>query len=307
MGLLPVAKQFASQGATMKPGTVYTFPLKGGLHGACRVLRGPTESEKHSFDGHLLAHATKWTGKPPLDLKHADLRRIARGARGGILHWVKGKPPKKYVEAGVVAVRKAEQSKTANSLAPWSMFQFVLREQLQETSDPVGAANQRKAAKKNTKQIEQQLLAELKARERIDLAGFVPLSKPRSEREPMEVLKGFIAAMHQWEKECNRIEKTSKSNAPVTRFNLEALAQIFDEFCTPKERKHGRAGSYGTPPEYNPRTQKIVAVRECSARRVEIDTQETSGFKRNLTYVLLKKKQGWLIDSRKRNGQNTTL
>lgn len=122
------------------------------------------------------------------------------------------------------------------------------------------------------------------------------------------MVKGFIAAMHQWEKECNRIQK-AHPNSPVTRLGLEAMQTVFDEFCTAKakDRKYGRFGSFSTPPEYNPRTQKVVEVRPRTSRRVDVDTQEARGFKRLLTYVVLKKLDGWRIDSRKGDGKSTYL
>jgi len=290
----------------LQPGTVYTFGLQNGLCGACRVLRLP-EKDERTYQGHTLVYATKWVGDLPLDLKHGDLRKTLRDRTGPKLFWVKGEPPSGFAEAGMVTVRKSEQSKSCRSQAPWGIFPNVTFAVWESEHRPESRDQTIRAENKKTKASQEKLLVELKANETIDLTGLVPLTKPMSEREPEAIVKGFIAAMHRWEKESARVARKWKDTAPITRFNRDAQKQIFDEFCTPKERKHGRQGAFSEPPEYSPRNEKIVAVRSCSPRRVEVDTRERAGLKRLNTYVLLRKKKVWLIDSKKSNGNKSVL
>ena len=60
----------------MKPGTVYVFPLRKNLFGACRVLRGPELSELAYYKSHVLVHATQWFGPSAPSLKEPSLRRV---------------------------------------------------------------------------------------------------------------------------------------------------------------------------------------------------------------------------------------
>ncbi len=70
------------------------------------------------------------------------------------------------------------------------------------------------------------------------------------------------------------------------------------DFCTSKERPHSRQGMYQKPPEYQ-LTEEIIDAIECSARRIEIITQEHEGFQNQNEYVFLKEKARWLIDNKK--------
>ena len=290
-----------------EPGTVFTFRIEDGVYGACRVLRGPEPSEMHFYSGHILAHATKGLGDLPVDLKDGDLRKVPRGMRGPELYWIEGKVPKNFEEAGVVTLRKAETTKTSNKSAEWELFEYITKTAWETSTDPIGHQKKKEDAKKQSKKKQKDALADLQNKEQIDLSGFVPHKVAKEDRTPEQTLRGFIAAMNQWEKECNRIFKKAADNVPVHEFNQDSMRAVFDDFCTPKERKYGRLGSFSTPPEYNPRNQKIVQVRQVTARRVEIDTKESTNMKRDLTYVLLKTKDGWLIDNRKSDGSAAIL
>ncbi len=69
--------------------------------------------------------------------------------------------------------------------------------------------------------------------------------------------------------------------------------------ATPKERPYGRQGSFGQPPSYQPEHERILETCLESPRRAVVHTQEGTGIKRRLHYVLLKKAGRWLIDSKK--------
>jgi hypothetical protein len=155
----------------LQPGTVYTFRLENGLYGACRVLRGPEKDEKDTYEGHSLVHATKWVGDLPLDLKHADLRKVLRDRTGAKLYWMEGRPPETFKEAGIVAVRKAEQSKICRCRAPWGVFLNVVLVAWEAENEPAGREKKVQAAEREAESSQQKRLAELEAKEHIDLSG----------------------------------------------------------------------------------------------------------------------------------------
>ncbi|MDB4614771.1 RhsIA family immunity protein [bacterium] len=269
-------------------------------------MRGPDSAELANYKSHVLVHATQWFGPTPPSLKEPSLRKVFSQPTGPIRYWFKGKPPKTFVDIGILSVRKAEISKTSNCCAPWTLFPNVLLTEWEAANEPATLEKKQFASRRAATKARKKLLVHLESKDNFNLDRFLSLRKAKGEREPEDVLKGFVAAMHQWEKECNRLDKKYDHEVP-SEFMVNALKMVFGEFCTPKERKHGRHGSYSTPPEYSPRTEKIVKVRTCNSRRVEIDTKEGSGFRRNLTYVILKKRQGWLIDSKKSSGKPSIL
>ena len=106
-----------------------------------------------------------------------------------------------------------------------------------------------------------------------------------------EVLRGFIKAVHAWEKACH---KGSKEGRELGEFARDREA-IFARSCTNKKRAYSEVAGYSVPPEYNPRTEKIQAVEAKSRSRIEILTRRR-GAERRL-YVLLRKAGEWRIDS----------
>ena len=162
------------------------------------------------------------------------------------------------------------------------------------------------AKEEGARETETTLQAYEDAGEAIDLAGVLPPGSDRADREPEDVVRSFIAAMNRWENESARISDAWEITPE--RFNLEAQELIFDEFCTPKERKRGRLGSFRQPPEYDPELENVVKVRPISKSRVEVDTERHEfNTKIKHTYVLLKKGGAWLIDSLKREGESWIL
>jgi hypothetical protein len=127
------------------------------------------------------------------------------------------------------------------------------------------------------------------------------------EQSPEETLRAFIHAMHQWELEEHqhssnlriRLRTETVSEEEISRMQQATLArqqQIFDRYCTPEPRPHGRQGSFGHPPEYDP-AETIIEVEQRSPARLHIFTQQRTGFRHKRRYVLLKQKGRWLIDS----------
>ena len=84
--------------------------------------------------------------------------------------------------------------------------------------------------------------------------------------------------------------RESTRDTPSTSRCTCTLHAIFEEFCTQRERKQGRIAHYTSSPEYDPKRETITRTTNVS-RRVEIETT------RGRYYVLLKTRDGWLIDN----------
>ena len=128
------------------------------------------------------------------------------------------------------------------------------------------------------------------------------LNNPESKSlEPAEVVRQFISDMHAWEVQSGADYQTSppEDHQAFHGRLLATQAIVFARWCTPKERPYGRKGSFGLLPEYQPAHERILETCLENARRAVVHTQEGTGTKRRLQYVLLKKAGRWLIDSKK--------
>jgi hypothetical protein len=118
--------------------------------------------------------------------------------------------------------------------------------------------------------------------------------------DPAQVVRRFITDMHQWESQTLSAYEMAKKSEQYEAFwdmGREALGKVFSRWCTPKERKYGRLGSFSDPPEYQPEHEAILETILESSRRASVHTQRTTGFGHKRKYVLLKKGDRWLIDS----------
>lgn len=117
--------------------------------------------------------------------------------------------------------------------------------------------------------------------------------------DPAEVVRRFIADMHKWELQTSASHRSAKMSGLETPWAAThaSLAEVFDRWCTPNDRKQGRLGSFRTPPEYQPEHEPVLETTYESANRACVYTQQGTGFKHKRTYVLLKKADRWLIDS----------
>ncbi|MGV3755295.1 MAG: ankyrin repeat domain-containing protein, partial [Verrucomicrobiota bacterium] len=116
---------------------------------------------------------------------------------------------------------------------------------------------------------------------------------------PEKVLRGFIFAMNQFEKNATRLDKPTSRTPAVTQAILHSQQTVFDLFCTPAKRPYGRNGSYRIPPEYNPDGESLISVTHPKPSRTELITRDEQA-KEEFLYVLLKKKDRWLLDSKQR-------
>ena len=117
--------------------------------------------------------------------------------------------------------------------------------------------------------------------------------------DPPEVVRGFITDMHAWEAQ-TLLDHRSSGPSEVDEFWAQARASlggVFARWCTPKERKYGRLGSFSNPPEYQPEHEAILEAIVESTRRACVYTQQGTGFRNKRMYILVKKSDLWLIDS----------
>jgi hypothetical protein len=120
-------------------------------------------------------------------------------------------------------------------------------------------------------------------------------------RTPENTLIQFFNEMNAWEiwaKQNDPKEPTEKEWETFKKMCEEKLRKIFDKFCSPKKRVSGRQCDHRDPPEYQPELESIIEVKKTYSSRVEIITQEKSGFETRNKYILLKKKGKWLINSK---------
>lgn len=112
---------------------------------------------------------------------------------------------------------------------------------------------------------------------------------------PQEVVLEFATAYTKWEQEMDTVGD---------KFNNVALqqshAEILLRYCTRKKRSYlDGIASYSKPPTYYKVIQEnIASVREIDRSRVYVDTKFLDG--RAYRFVVIKKKDGWRIDSVKR-------
>jgi hypothetical protein len=264
-------------------GALLVFPLPNGMFGACRVLRGP-DADETQFGKSVLVCATPWIGDAKDALGAKAAKKVSRET-----YWCEGAPPASFQLAGVIALTGA-RAKNRHVAAPWAMFPNVVYAAWLKEHEPAAlvraadASTAREAAK----------LERLQATLRVDLSGVVPLATPKSERSPEDVLRGFLAAMARWERECTRIEKQAKAH--VFDVVAAALQTIFAEFCTttPTPRP---TQSFSSPPAHA--DEHIVATTSATARKVVLGTEQGPPFRTRRVYTLVKRDGVWLIDRRK--------
>lgn len=117
--------------------------------------------------------------------------------------------------------------------------------------------------------------------------------------DPAQVLRRFIADMNVWEAQTLAKSKLSppQEHQQFWTEAKDSLREVFAKWCTQKERKYGRLGSFQDPPEYQPDTEEIRETVVESARRASVYTQRRSGFAFQQKYVLVKQGGRWLLDS----------
>lgn len=115
--------------------------------------------------------------------------------------------------------------------------------------------------------------------------------------------------MNQWEVFCDDID-TNETYSSDESFKLEKdrLVDIFDKYCTKKERKNGKPNviSYGLPPsyQYDLNTEYITSIEEVDKAKYLLYTKKGNPVRVEYSYTFKKVKDQWLLDSKKRKFLN---
>ncbi len=127
--------------------------------------------------------------------------------------------------------------------------------------------------------------------------------------DPASVVSAFLAAMNGWEvgawqsqRACRDSDDPSSHQAGV----LSDMAAIFALYCTPKERKFGRNGSFQKPTEYDPAHECVLhpEVGEDRKRAFVTTLRETVLSGERYRYALVREQGRWHIDTLKREFNN---
>ncbi len=110
-----------------------------------------------------------------------------------------------------------------------------------------------------------------------------------------QMLRSFFTEEMEWERLCDKVLLSEQERNQI-------IANIFDKYITPKERKCGDPAirSYGNDGIYNydPGKENIVSV-EISGSKAVVTTLRDEPFRESFQYALKKTNKGWLIDSKK--------
>jgi hypothetical protein len=115
--------------------------------------------------------------------------------------------------------------------------------------------------------------------------------------EAVGVLVSFMKDMNKWE--------TSYHNAFMKDHSIDKspyrdeLNDIFEKWCTSKERKTGRQISLKVsfPPDYDPENDEIMDVSVVK-NKASVIVQKHTGFKNKYRYTLHFKNDEWRIDKK---------
>lgn len=117
---------------------------------------------------------------------------------------------------------------------------------------------------------------------------------------PESVVTAFIRAMNEWELSAWDARRQARDTSNPESYWPEVTAgleRVFAQFCTPRERPYGRQASFQRPPEYDPKTERIVGI-EIVGDKTHVETEREAllgGGPRR--YVLHLRNERWFIDN----------
>lgn len=133
------------------------------------------------------------------------------------------------------------------------------------------------------------------------------VTTPQANAAPQDVLHQFFRAMNDWERtawerESDWVQRKRQGQTvgdldEIRKSYQAQLQEIFAQFCTPKKRSRSLISK---KPEYDPDGEHLMEVVPVSARKVVIRTQQTTAsLNTKCEYVLMKKGDRWLVDSKR--------
>jgi hypothetical protein len=128
--------------------------------------------------------------------------------------------------------------------------------------------------------------------------------------DPASVVRAFIHQMYCWEALAGSLDASARARyrpddgstmhpeevrlSDVVRQLPQFIANIF---LTRQKRAAATAGSYSVPPEYDPKTEKVVRVVPKTKSQVLVETDRKADYMGGLRQYVLKQEDGaWLID-----------
>jgi hypothetical protein len=114
--------------------------------------------------------------------------------------------------------------------------------------------------------------------------------------EPLKILKGFIDERYKHNEKGKKLTE-DKYDPELNNKLLEELINIFEKYCTKKERKYSNYLVWSTSSDYNLETNEILSCT-IEDKKAYIEVQETVGFKNKFRYTLNLTKNGWRIYKR---------
>lgn len=129
--------------------------------------------------------------------------------------------------------------------------------------------------------------------------------------KPDDVVRAFIIEMAHWQYEATQAmqaaAQTSQPNSFWTAIET-SMQEIFDRYCTPKDRPYGRQGGTFSQRDNSDVTVNIIEVVHETSKRCAVTVEQAfqHSYKnkqytmsKKFRYILLKKSGKWLIDNRK--------
>jgi predicted CopG family antitoxin len=118
------------------------------------------------------------------------------------------------------------------------------------------------------------------------------------------VFQSFIKEKYEWEVHCNLLDKDkSLSNDEKLEKQKKSISDIFNKYCTQKERKEGLPNiiSYNiVTVEEEFIEEKITDIEEVTSNKVILSTERKDSLNSKYQYIFERKRGVWLIDSKKR-------
>ena len=129
----------------------------------------------------------------------------------------------------------------------------------------------------------------------------------QDEIEIKKIILNFLTEMNEWEKQCNIIANNSDLTFEEKFLKKkEILKKIFNEVCTKKDRKNGKPNTiaYGDEEHFHYDLSKEsiteIVEDEKNSRKILVHTFRDDPMDEKFIYVVVKKKDKWLLDSKKR-------
>ena len=115
--------------------------------------------------------------------------------------------------------------------------------------------------------------------------------------DPVATVIAFAKAYTQWERDMNKMPDSLNSKTMKARH-----AKVIKDYCTPKKRAYvDGILAYRSPSTYAKVIKKNIAGTEnVTKSRIHVETKKLPDVPdRAYRFVMLKKKDGWRIDSEK--------